>query len=43
MVKKPLLVEHIMFTMLGAVMRFKKFAPPASVTVEPRHVVRATA
>jgi 2-polyprenyl-6-methoxyphenol hydroxylase-like FAD-dependent oxidoreductase len=42
MVKKPLLVEHIMFTMLGAVMRFKKFAPPASVTVEPRHVVRAT-
>jgi 2-polyprenyl-6-methoxyphenol hydroxylase-like FAD-dependent oxidoreductase len=42
MVKKPLLVEHVMFTLLGAVMRFKKFAPPLSVAVAPRHVVRAS-
>jgi 2-polyprenyl-6-methoxyphenol hydroxylase-like FAD-dependent oxidoreductase len=43
MVHKPLFVEHLMFTMLGAVMRFKKFAPGPTPTVEPRHPVRATA
>ena len=43
MVHKPLFVEHLMFTMLGAVMRFKSFAPPPTPTVEPRHAVRATA
>jgi hypothetical protein len=40
-VQKPLFVEHVMFTMLGAVMRIKKFAPPVAVAVEPRHGVTA--
>jgi 2-polyprenyl-6-methoxyphenol hydroxylase-like FAD-dependent oxidoreductase len=42
MVHKPLFVEHLMFTMLGAVMRVKKFAAPETPTVEPRHPVRAS-
>ena len=41
-VAKPRFVQHLMFTMLGAVMRFKKFAPPQTTFVEPRHPVRAT-
>ncbi len=42
MVHKPLFVEHLMFSMLGVVMRFKKFAMPPSPPVEPRHAVRAS-
>ncbi|UQA60869.1 FAD-dependent monooxygenase [Polyangium aurulentum] len=42
MVHKPLFVEHMMFTMLGVVMRFKTFAIPPPPPVEPRHAVRAT-
>jgi len=40
MVHKPLLVQHLMFTLLGAVMRVKRFAPLPSPPVEPRHTVR---
>jgi hypothetical protein len=42
MVQKPLFAQHMMFTMLGVVMRFKKFAAPVTPTVELRHAVRAT-
>jgi 2-polyprenyl-6-methoxyphenol hydroxylase-like FAD-dependent oxidoreductase len=42
MVGKPLFVEHLMFTILGMVMRVKKFTMPASVPVEPRYAVRAS-
>lgn len=41
MVQKPLLVEHLMFSMLGLVMRVKKFSMPAPPQVEPRYAVRA--
>jgi 2-polyprenyl-6-methoxyphenol hydroxylase-like FAD-dependent oxidoreductase len=37
MVQKPLFVQHLMFTMLSAVMSIKTFAPPATPLVEPRH------
>jgi 2-polyprenyl-6-methoxyphenol hydroxylase-like FAD-dependent oxidoreductase len=40
MVQKPLLVEHLMFSMLSLVMRVKKFTMPAPVVVEPRYAVR---
>lgn len=43
MVKKPLVVQHLMFSMLGAVMRFKKFAMPEPPSAEPRYAVRAEA
>ena len=36
MVHKPLFVQHLMFSMLGVVMRFKSFAPPPTPKVEPR-------
>ena len=36
MVRKPLFVQHLMFTILGIVMRFKKFSTPALPSVEPR-------
>jgi 2-polyprenyl-6-methoxyphenol hydroxylase-like FAD-dependent oxidoreductase len=36
MVKKPLFALHLMFTMLGAVMRMKKFPSPVLPVVEPR-------
>jgi 2-polyprenyl-6-methoxyphenol hydroxylase-like FAD-dependent oxidoreductase len=39
MVHKPLFVQHLMFTMLAAVMRVKKFAMPAPPTVEARYAV----
>jgi 2-polyprenyl-6-methoxyphenol hydroxylase-like FAD-dependent oxidoreductase len=42
-VDKPLFVQHLMFSMLGLVMRMKKFPPPPTPTVEPRHPVSATA
>jgi 2-polyprenyl-6-methoxyphenol hydroxylase-like FAD-dependent oxidoreductase len=42
MVHKPLFIEHLMFTLLGVVMRFKTFAIAPSAPVEPRHAVRAT-
>lgn len=38
MVHKPLLVQHLMFTMLAAVMRVKKFAMPPAPVVEARYV-----
>jgi hypothetical protein len=38
MVQKPLAVQHLMFTMLGAVMAFKKFGPPSMVPAEPRYL-----
>jgi len=41
MVQKPLFVEHLMFTMLGIVMRVKKFSMPDPPQVEPRFAVRA--
>jgi 2-polyprenyl-6-methoxyphenol hydroxylase-like FAD-dependent oxidoreductase len=41
MVRKPVFVQHLMFTMLGVVMRVKKFALPVPAAVEPRHAVRA--
>jgi 2-polyprenyl-6-methoxyphenol hydroxylase-like FAD-dependent oxidoreductase len=40
MVQKPLFVQHVMFTMLSAVMRFKKFAVPEPPVVEPRALAR---
>jgi 2-polyprenyl-6-methoxyphenol hydroxylase-like FAD-dependent oxidoreductase len=43
MVHKPLFVQHLMFSMLGVVMRVKKFAMPEAPSVEPRHAVRAVA
>jgi 2-polyprenyl-6-methoxyphenol hydroxylase-like FAD-dependent oxidoreductase len=43
MVRKPLFVEHLMFTMLGMVMRFKKFEMKASAPVEAKYAVRASA
>jgi 2-polyprenyl-6-methoxyphenol hydroxylase-like FAD-dependent oxidoreductase len=39
MVQKPLLVQHLMFTMLGLVMRFKPFPAIEGPPVEPRYVV----
>lgn len=36
MVGKPIFVQHLMFTMLSIVMRFKKFGAPALPPVEPR-------
>jgi 2-polyprenyl-6-methoxyphenol hydroxylase-like FAD-dependent oxidoreductase len=42
MVHKPLFVEHLMFSILGLVMRFKKFTMPASAPVEPHYAVRAS-
>jgi 2-polyprenyl-6-methoxyphenol hydroxylase-like FAD-dependent oxidoreductase len=35
-VKKPLFVLHLMFAILGIVMRFKRFAPPPMPAVAPR-------
>jgi 2-polyprenyl-6-methoxyphenol hydroxylase-like FAD-dependent oxidoreductase len=40
MVQKPLLAQHLMFTMLGLVMRFKSFPAIEGPSVEPRRVVR---
>jgi 2-polyprenyl-6-methoxyphenol hydroxylase-like FAD-dependent oxidoreductase len=42
MVQKPLVAQHVMFSMLGAVMRIKKFSPPTIPTVEPKHWGGAT-
>ncbi len=39
MVQKPLLVQHLMFTMLGLGMRVKSFAFPAPPHVEPRYAL----
>lgn len=39
MVHKPRLVQHLMFTLLGAVMRVKQFTLPAAAVVEARYVV----
>jgi 2-polyprenyl-6-methoxyphenol hydroxylase-like FAD-dependent oxidoreductase len=36
MVGKPLLVQHLMFTILALVMRLKKFPPPVVADVQPR-------
>jgi 2-polyprenyl-6-methoxyphenol hydroxylase-like FAD-dependent oxidoreductase len=41
MVRKPLFVEHLMFTILSVVMKIKKFAIPEPAPVEPRFAVRA--
>lgn len=38
MVQKPLFVQHLMFTMLGIVMRFKTFPRPPTPSVEPRRL-----
>lgn len=43
MVHKPLLVQHLMFTLLAAVMRVKQFTTPAAPLVEPRYLVPAIA
>lgn len=40
MVQKPLFVQHLMFSMLRVVMRFKKFAMPEPPIVEPRQLAR---
>lgn len=39
MVQKPLLVQHMMFTVLAAIMRVKKFTMPAPPVVEPKYAV----
>jgi 2-polyprenyl-6-methoxyphenol hydroxylase-like FAD-dependent oxidoreductase len=39
MVHKPLLVQHLMFTLLGAVMRVKQFTMPPTPVVEARYAV----
>jgi hypothetical protein len=43
MVQKPMLVQHVMFSMLGLVMRMKKFAMPAPPVVEARYAVACEA
>jgi 2-polyprenyl-6-methoxyphenol hydroxylase-like FAD-dependent oxidoreductase len=43
MVHKPLFVQHLMFSMLGVVMRFKKFEMKASAPVEVKYAVQARA
>ena len=40
MVQKPLFVQHLMFSMLGLVMRLKKMERPAAEVIMPRHLVR---
>jgi 2-polyprenyl-6-methoxyphenol hydroxylase-like FAD-dependent oxidoreductase len=40
MVQKPLFVQHMMFSMLGLVMRVKKMERPAAELIMPRHVVK---
>ena len=40
-VQKPLVAQHIMFTMLGAVMKLKKFDFPAPPSVELKYAVPA--
>lgn len=42
MVHKPLWVQHLMFTMLGVVMRMKEFPAPISTRIEPKYAVRAS-
>jgi len=42
MVHKPLFAQHMMFSMLGGVMRFKKFEMKASAPVEAKYAVRAS-
>lgn len=42
MVHKPAFVQHLMFSILGIVMLVKKFGPPVSAPVVPRHAVRPT-
>jgi 2-polyprenyl-6-methoxyphenol hydroxylase-like FAD-dependent oxidoreductase len=39
MVHKPRAVQHMMFTMLGLVMRVKSFAVPPLAPVAPKHPV----
>jgi 2-polyprenyl-6-methoxyphenol hydroxylase-like FAD-dependent oxidoreductase len=39
MVQKPLVVQHLMFTMLGLVMSLKKMERPAAGVIVPRHLV----
>lgn len=41
MVKKPLLVQHLMFSMLGLVMKLKKIERPAAEVIVPRHMLPA--
>jgi 2-polyprenyl-6-methoxyphenol hydroxylase-like FAD-dependent oxidoreductase len=38
MVRKPLLVQRLMFSMLALVMRIKKMERPAADPIRPRHV-----
>jgi len=39
MVHKPLFVQHLMFSMLGLVMRMKKMDRPGAEIIVPRHLV----
>lgn len=39
MVHKPLFVQHLMFSMLGLVMRVKKMERPGAEIIVPRHMV----
>jgi 2-polyprenyl-6-methoxyphenol hydroxylase-like FAD-dependent oxidoreductase len=41
MVGKPLLVQHMMFSILALVMRIKKFERPAAEVIVPRHMLPA--
>jgi 2-polyprenyl-6-methoxyphenol hydroxylase-like FAD-dependent oxidoreductase len=41
MVQKPILVQHVMFSMLPLVMKIKNFERPAAAVIEPRHVAGA--
>lgn len=41
MVKKPLLAQHMMFSLLGLVMRLKKIERPAAAVIVPRHLAPA--
>ncbi|UJR82574.1 FAD-dependent monooxygenase [Sandaracinus amylolyticus] len=40
MVQKPLVVQHLMFTMLGAVMKVKPIPGVVSAPVQPKHATR---
>lgn len=43
MVQKPIFVQHLMFTILSLVMRFKKFSFGPSATVEPKYLPERSA
>lgn len=39
MVHRPLFVQHLMFSLLGLVMRMKKIGRPGAEIIVPRHLV----